>query len=245
MIGIYKITNLLNGKVYIGQSVDIQKRLKAHFAYAKNKNSKEYNTSIHNAIRLYGDYNFKCEVLQKCTKEQLDELEKYYINLYDSTNRQKGYNLTQGGFGGHKTRCRHILQYDLSGNLIKEWNSIWEASEELNIPNGSITACCYGQKSAYGFQWKFSDDTNRKIEKYFRNYYNKGLELGRKPVQVIGTNEEGIEYKFDMIIEAAKWLVKNHYSKAKNLESIRNRISSVKNTGKKAYGFIWKTKESD
>ena len=111
------------------------------------------------------------------------------------------------------------------------------ASEELNIPNGSITACCYGQKSAYGFQWKFSDDTNRKIEKYFRNYYSKGLDLGRKPVQVIGTNEEGIEYKFDMIIEAAKWLVKNNYSKAKNLESIRNRISSVKNTGKKSLWF--------
>lgn len=245
MIGIYKITNLLNGKVYIGQSVDIHKRLKAHFAYAKNKNSKEYNTSIHNAIRLYGDCNFKCEVLQECTKEQLDELEKYYIDLYDSTNRQKGYNLTQGGLGGHKTKCRHILQYDLNGNLIREWDSIWEASEELNIPNGSIAACCYGQKSAYGFQWKFSDDTDRTIEKYSRNYYSKGLELGRKPVQVIGINEEGIEYNFDMIIEAAKWLIKNNYSKAKSPETVRSRISSVKDTDKKAYGFIWKTKESD
>ena len=245
MIGIYKITNLLNGKIYIGQSVDIQKRLKAHFAYAKNKNSKEYNTSIHNAIRKYGEENFICEILVECKEEDLDDLEQYYINYFNSTDRNIGYNLTTGGLGGHKTNCRKILQYDLNGNFIKRWDAAWIAAKALNISVDNIRACCYGQKSANGFQWKFEDDTDRKIEKYSRNYYSKGLELGRKPVQVIGINEEGIEYKFDMIIEAAKWLIKNNYSKAKSPETVRSRISSVKDTDKKAYGFIWKTKESD
>lgn len=244
-IGIYKITNLINNKIYIGQSVNIERRIGAHFNYAFSKGAKEYNTPIHNAIRLYGKENFKWEILKECTEEELDDLEIYYIDLYNSTDRNIGYNLTTGGSGGHKTNCRHVLQYDLDGNFIKEWDSIWEAAKELGFSKYSIAACCYGQKSACGFQWKFSDDVDRKIEKYFRKYYSKGLELGRKPVQVIGINEEGTEYEFDMIIEAAKWLIKNNYSKAKNPESVRSGISSVKNTDKKAYGFIWKTKESD
>jgi hypothetical protein len=244
MVGIYKITNLLNGKVYIGQSIDIQKRLKAHFAYAKNKNSKEYNTSIHNAIRKYGEENFICEILVECKEEDLDDLEQYYINYFNSANRDKGYNLTTGGLGGHKTNCRKILQYDLNGNFIKRWDAAWIAAKALNISVDNIRACCYGQKSANGFQWKFEDD-DKIIQPYKRNFYSKGLELGRKPVQIIGINvKDNSTIDFDMIKDAAQWLIENNFSKA-TVESVSSRISTVKNTGKKAYGFIWKTKESD
>lgn len=242
-IGIYKITNLINNKIYIGQSINIEKRINAHFAYAFSKGAKEYNTPIHNAIRLYGKESFKWEILKECTEEELDDLEIYYISLYNSTDRNIGYNLTTGGFGGHKTNCRHILQYDLDGNFIREWNSIWDAAKELGLSKDAITACCYGQKSACGFQWKFSDD-EKEIKKYVRNWNLKGLELGRHPVPIIAKNEKlKIEIGFKSIKEAAEWLIEQGFSKAKNIDSICSRISTIKDTDKISYGFQWKTKE--
>ena len=242
--GIYKITNLVNGKIYIGQSLDIERRYKAHINFSKNKSSREYNTPIHNAIRKYGEENFKCEVLIECKKEELDELEKYYIKFFNSTDREKGYNLTPGGLGGHKINCRKVLQYDLKGNFIKEWIAAWEAAESLGIRVENIYACCYGQKSSGGFQWKFKD-SDKQITEYKRNTYLEGLALGRHPKSIIGTHQESsLTVEFDMIKNAAIWLLENGYSKS-TIESVASRLSKVKNKNIKAYGFLWKTKEGD
>ncbi len=241
IIGIYKITNLLNDKVYIGQSVDIKRRWSNHINYAENKDSKEYNTPIHNAIRKYGKDNFKFEIIEECSLEELDQKEQYWIKFYNATNRNLGYNLTKGGLGGHKSNCKHILQYDFNGNLIKEWSSVWEASESLGIDKNNIRACCLGQKSAGGFQWKYSDDKNKVIGKYQKNTYFKGLELGRKTQPIIARSiKTGEEIKFNRIIDGAKWLIDNNYSKG-SLESICSRISTIKNTSKYCCGFNWLT----
>ena len=71
--GIYKIENLLNGKSYIGQSIEIEHRL------AKHKCAKD-NFYIHRAIRKYGINNFSFEILEKCDESLLDEKEKFWIN---------------------------------------------------------------------------------------------------------------------------------------------------------------------
>ena len=89
MIGIYKITNKLNGKVYIGQSINIEKRWNQHI------NAKD-NFVIHNAIKKYGEENFKFEVLLECPAEMLDVWERDMIALYDCIS-PNGYNLTEGG----------------------------------------------------------------------------------------------------------------------------------------------------
>jgi hypothetical protein len=53
---------------------------------------------------------------------------------------------------------KHILQYDLQGNLIKEWESAKEITKELNKDNRSIRYCCKGQRdTAYGYRWKYKD----------------------------------------------------------------------------------------
>ena len=91
MIGIYKITNKLNGKVYIGQSRDIDTRWRQHI------NAKD-NFAIHNAIKKYGKENFKFEVLLECPANMLDVWERDMIALYDCIS-PKGYNLTEGGEG--------------------------------------------------------------------------------------------------------------------------------------------------
>lgn len=99
-IGIYKIENLINGKVYIGQSKDIDKRIKHHFTEAAfNEKNVEYNTPIHQAIRKYGVDNFKVDILEECLRADLDAREIYWIKYYGSfpPSANKGYNLTAGG----------------------------------------------------------------------------------------------------------------------------------------------------
>lgn len=93
---IYKITNKINGKVYIGQTVrTLKQRWKDHRSEAKDC---KRGRAIHKAIRKYGVENFTVEQIDVATcQEELNEKERYWIEFYDSMNRNKGYNLTNGG----------------------------------------------------------------------------------------------------------------------------------------------------
>lgn len=93
---IYKITNLVNNKVYIGQTTkDLEYRIKMHLKESKtNKTERPFL----NALRKYGIENFKKEIIDTASSlEELDEKEIKWINFYDSTNREKGYNIFHGG----------------------------------------------------------------------------------------------------------------------------------------------------
>lgn len=65
-IGIYKITNKINGNSYIGQSIDIENRWYKHEWASKSSKSREYNYSIHKAMRKYGIENFSFEIIEEC-----------------------------------------------------------------------------------------------------------------------------------------------------------------------------------
>lgn len=99
MIGIYKITNMINGKMYIGQSIDIERRWKEHRNF---NNNKEKNKPLYNAFKKYGINNFVFEVETICNEEELDDLETYYISFYNTyvhSENSNGYNITLGGSG--------------------------------------------------------------------------------------------------------------------------------------------------
>lgn len=97
---IYKITNKINGKIYVGQTIKtLKRRLQQHFA-----NSKKSNTYLCKAIRKHGKENFNIELLEECTSlKKLNKRESYWIKRLDSKNNIIGYNLTNGGDGtiGH------------------------------------------------------------------------------------------------------------------------------------------------
>lgn len=95
MIGIYKITNLINGHQYIGQSINIGRRWKEHRCTAASGLYNEY--PLYRAILKYGIENFEFSVIEECSKEELNEKERYWISYYDSYNN--GYNQTTGGDG--------------------------------------------------------------------------------------------------------------------------------------------------
>lgn len=91
--GIYKITNLKTKECYIGQAVDIASRWKQHAKCGLDIDTPAGN-QLYKAMMEYGIYNFSWEVLEECPREQLNEKEQYYIDLYDSYNY--GYNGTRG-----------------------------------------------------------------------------------------------------------------------------------------------------
>jgi chemotaxis protein CheY-P-specific phosphatase CheC len=93
VIGIYKITNQINKKCYIGQSVDVSRRFKDHAKCGLGIDTPAGN-KLYKAMIEDGIWNFSWELLETCSKEELDKKEKYYIELYDSKNY--GYNITQG-----------------------------------------------------------------------------------------------------------------------------------------------------
>ncbi len=95
IVGIYKITNLIDGKVYIGQTVNYNKRKKRHLSSLENGN--HHNEHLQRAFDKYGRDSFKIELIKKCNIEELDKLERYYIKELDACNHDKGYNMMYGG----------------------------------------------------------------------------------------------------------------------------------------------------
>ncbi len=90
---VYKATNNLNGKVYIGQTIGTLANRKAHHIYDAANDCRWY---FHNAVRKHGKDNFYWVVLNECDDRNiLNQLEEHYISCYDSVNT--GYNLTSGG----------------------------------------------------------------------------------------------------------------------------------------------------
>ncbi len=92
--GIYKITNIKDGKIYIGQSTDIKTRWSNHIKAALKIDSIAHSR-VHDAMGEEGIWNFTFELLEQCPKEKLNEREKYYIEFYQSNTY--GYNKTAGG----------------------------------------------------------------------------------------------------------------------------------------------------
>jgi len=99
IIGIYKIVNLKNGKLYIGStSNDFRERWWTHKSYLNN--NKHDNKHLQNAWNKYGGQNFKFEIIEECKKEILREKEQYYIDQWylDENGKfikQRGYNIRE------------------------------------------------------------------------------------------------------------------------------------------------------
>lgn len=132
---IYIITNSINDKVYIGQTIQsLKDRWYEHCRTACSKN--EADMHIKRAILKYGKENFTIKELEKCTIEELDEREIYYIGLYNSF--VKGYNSTEGGKSGAKPLKLDMEQQEFCIELYKLGFSFREIAKEFNVDKTTI-----------------------------------------------------------------------------------------------------------
>ena len=165
---IYKIINDVNDKVYIGQTITTIKERWWQHKYSVKKHSP--NDFLHNAMEKYGFEKFNIEIIEnvyKNTKKDLkiilDEKEKFYINKFNSNDRNFGYNITPGGQSGERGLKRNIKQYSLDGIFI-ETHKFISTIEKIADTMHVIHDCCNGKiKYAYGYIWRYEDDA---VDKY-------------------------------------------------------------------------------
>jgi group I intron endonuclease len=149
---IYKVTNKLNLKVYIGKAVCSLKQRKYGHKRSATRGSPSH---FHNAIRKYGFEQFTWEILfnKLCSDEELELQEKEFIKKFASNNRKFGYNMTEGGEGGntlsnHPNKANIIkkLSAALKGRTKTVYKLISPQGEEI-MANGLNEICAKYQLS--------------------------------------------------------------------------------------------------
>ena len=138
--GIYKITNIINEKVYIGQSINILRRWNEHIREL-NKNL-HVNKYLQSSWNKYGEENFKFEIVEECKIEELNEKEVYYINKYNSY--RNGYNGTIGG-DGHIVDKKNVYELDNKLNIVNIYDNVQTVAEYFGVSDTIIYNCCNGK----------------------------------------------------------------------------------------------------
>lgn len=206
---IYKITNDINGKVYIGKTLlDIQKRFSQH--KSESFRSKNENRPLYRAMNKYGFEHFYIELIEECPIEKLSDKEVYWINFYNSY--KNGYNATLGGDGKQFYNYEAIVQSFLSGKSTKELTIEFDCCIEtvrkaLHLANIDIKAFSLKQHQK---QLAMKNQDGKIVKKF----------LGRK---------EAIEW----LIEN-KYVETNDLH---NISISIGRVLNGKR--KRAYGFYW------
>lgn len=111
--GIYMIQNLVNGKIYIGQSVQLNKRIQSHKRTLKN--NKHYNSHLQRSYNKYGFENFKFIIVENCDIEELNKRELYWMNHYNSHDKNCGYNSDSPS----ETEGKYIMSKEAKEKLSK------------------------------------------------------------------------------------------------------------------------------
>lgn len=148
--GIYCIENIETNKKYIGQAVDIQDRWRRHIGDL-NRNA-HCNDYLQNAWNKYGKDGFKFYIIESCDVEQLDEKEIYYIDFYNTMDRNYGYNMKSGGQLSSNKYSDEVKQkmsqsvkasYENSNlrdirkkNAINQWSNIEIKQKIMGVNNG-------------------------------------------------------------------------------------------------------------
>lgn len=190
IVGIYKITNLKNNKVYVGSAVNIKNRFKTHKRLLKN--NKHFNNHLQSSYLKYGEDYFKYEIIEITTLTEMLDREVYWISSLGANNPKYGYNkrlIVNSNLGiklsdetrkklseshlGHKrseetnkkikeSQYKKICQLDKNGNFIQMFDSLQEAAKSLNCNyTTSITACLKKRlPSALGFLWCYENEKN-------------------------------------------------------------------------------------
>lgn len=223
---IYKIENIINHKVYIGQTSQERgfkdrycrkgrgiERVYNSYLY-EQKHNRCYNVHLFKAIEKYGFDAFVVDEIfdVALTEYELNEKEIFYIEKFDSF--RNGYNSTLGGDGtsgyqppigkNHKQSIR-VCQISPDGTLIKIWDSFGDIQRELGLGKGAIANVCTGRKeTSGGFVWVYEKDYDPN-KNYSRIPKTRGGRNFSKPVLLLDSNNNIIQ-EFFSAVEASAFL---------------------------------------
>jgi group I intron endonuclease len=211
---IYKITNKINDKCYIGKTcLTIQERFKQHCSDCLKRN--EEHRPLYKAMQKYGFQNFSIELIEECDVEKLSDRETYWINYYNSYHY--GYNATYGGDG--------TVLYDYS-KIYDLWKSGITQAKIAQILN------CDAETIANALN-------NYNVSHQER--LKQGRKAISKSVLMINKTTNEVIQIFSSTREAAKHLIKEFNLNPLSEGGYSTHISEVcRGKRKTCNGFKWK-----
>ena len=213
---IYKITNKINKKIYVGQTKKYpQTRWNEHKRNSANPLHRNYEYPLYKAFRKYGIENFSFEIIEECEFINLDSKEIFWINFYDSYNN--GYNQSLGGKGFSKL---NLDETKIIEEYKKEQN-ISLIAQKYNCSNDSIRNILLKHNIPIKSASDIKKESGFEIFQYDENF---------KLIQT-----------FPSLQEASRWLKENQniYTKQSLASTLRKSI--IRKI--KAYGFYWDSNE--
>lgn len=210
MVGIYKITNLTNNKVYIGSTKNIGHRFHEHLSKLKG----DYHTNKHlqAAFNKYGESSFKFEILRETSETILRRAEQFYINKYQSINPKYGYNKAVVVSNAWDDLEKPIIKkerfyfgcYDKKGKLVKVFKTI---DAVYNFLGGRYTRVYDAVNSnltltANNYYWLRLNVDKHKFENVIKVAFRKGRHRKIKQYNLNGN----FVAEWNSAVEAAKAL---------------------------------------
>ena len=223
MKGIYQIKNLINGKCYVGQSVDVESRWTDHEYTVNNNKLLAYHYPLYRAMRKYGRDNFYFSVLEEV--EMTDDLTARELYWYNQL--QPEYN--QIVPGDNIATSRNIPVVAISPDTHKpvaRYESIKAASLAVGTLSPNIKACCDGKRAkARGHYWSYEKDLDKWIKP-------KDHKLGKDIYQIDKDTGE-IVAEYESMSQASRVIGISFQSISENING-RNKLAG---------GYVWKLKE--
>lgn len=241
--GIYKITNIHSGKIYVGQSVNIEHRWWVHGAL------KSECVKIRNAIIKHGRAKFTFDILEVLDrnipnfKHIITEREQFYLDTLQPFG-DRGYNICRTANAGPATKgvpktgrsaagLHHrnnvpVICYNEEGEVVAEYHNVITAAKACGIDRMGIFNCLAGRsRVAAGLFWSRRGETPNIRPRYMRSRERRGPAYNRKAV--IGVHHtSGERIRFDSIVAAAKFMGVTD-------SAIRNAIRN----GCNSHGYSW------
>lgn len=155
VIGVYKVTNNINGHCYIGSSLDIERRWREHHSKPFNKKSADYGFKFYSAIRSYGIKNFTFEILEECKKDMLLDRERYWYELYKPEYNMMYPERKPGTIFKHTEEAKKKI----SRNNAKYWSG-------KKLPDSMIQKIIEGNKNKRISVIMLNKDTEEPIKEF-------------------------------------------------------------------------------
>jgi len=238
IMGIYTITCLINCKIYVGKSIDVLRRKETHFR--KLRGNKHGNCHLQRAWNLYGEANFKFEILVETLVEFLSSEENYWSNMLNCTNIDYGYNIQStnplgNGKASIETRrkisqafIKPVIRLSSVGDFIDRFESTKELCKILSLQAYRVSAVL-NRKVEHYKHFIFVFESEYDVNKI---YYSKKYIRITKIVEMYTKNNILVK-EFANMKEASLFVGVNPSSIKKAISKSKTHISK---------NYIWKFK---
>lgn len=208
---IYKITNNISNKCYIGKTErTVEERWQEHCRHIKTYP----NLPLYRAMSKYGIENFTIEILEQCDSNNIDSREIYWIDYYNTYYSKEGYNCTGGGEGGIKP---------IPKSEILEIATRYQQGERLD-------------KLCKEYHHRYPKVREALVNIGIEIKTQAGSSTQKRPVAAINPKTQEIEQIFESVTEAGKVL----HKPGTKASSVSRHISEVIGKKNIRYGYQWK-----